>query len=480
MLAWDLGNECNVMARVPNSQAAWAWTAAITATIRAEDSSRPIVSGMHSLLPGRESEWTMQDQGELTDLLTTHPYPYFTPHCDQDPVNTIRTILHSTAESRFYADIGGKPCLAEELGTLGPVLASETIAADFIRSCLFSLWANDCHGLLWWCAFDQNELVQAPYDWNACERELGLVRVDGSLKPVLTELGRFRQFIDNLPVPTLPERLHEAVCILTHDQDQWGAAYSTFILSKQAGFDLEFQFADQPIRPAALYLLPSVCGQSAIPRRRWLDLLERVKEGAVLYVSHHDGLLSPFNQPFGIEFQLRSKRAEEVTFSIPGTGEFHFPSPVRLEIQTTKAVILGSEADGNPVFTCAEYGKGKVFFLSVSLELALANQPGAFHAADSPPFWRIYQKLAESVTSNRIVHKTNPFLGLSEHPVDETQRILVVVNYSPQPQSDSLHMADGWRVKEVWHGAKLAEGLTHIQCQVPPNDALVVVIGNRP
>ncbi len=183
--AWDLGNECNCMAAVPNRQAAWLWASTITNAIRVEDASRPVVSGMHSLLPGRTAHWTMQDQAEITDLLTTHPYPYFTPHCDQDPVNTLRTILHSTAESRFYADIGGKPCLVEEIGTLGPILASEAVAASYVQACLFSLWAHDCHGFLWWCAYDQLHLEQAPYDWAACERELGLIRRDRTIKPVL-------------------------------------------------------------------------------------------------------------------------------------------------------------------------------------------------------------------------------------------------------------------------------------------------------
>jgi endo-1,4-beta-mannosidase len=57
--AWDLGNECNCMAPVPSCQAAWAWTSAITHTIRAEDSTRPVVSGMHSLLPNRDAAWSM-------------------------------------------------------------------------------------------------------------------------------------------------------------------------------------------------------------------------------------------------------------------------------------------------------------------------------------------------------------------------------------------------------------------------------------
>jgi endo-1,4-beta-mannosidase len=298
ILAWDLGNECNVMAQAPSRQAAWAWTAAITGAIRAADPSRPVVSGMHSLLPDRRAPWTMQDQAELTDLLTTHPYPYFTPHCDQDPVNTIRTLLHSTAESRFYADIGGAPCLVEEIGTLGPILASEQVAADFVRAALFSIWAHDCHGLLWWCAFDQLHLEHAPYDWAACERELGLLRRDGSPKPALVEIGKFARFLQGIDLAALPPRRGEAVCILSEGQDAWGVAYSSFVLAKQAGFDLEFQYADQPLRPASLYLMPSVRGMHAISRRRWLELLGRVEAGATLYLSHHDCLLSPFDEPF--------------------------------------------------------------------------------------------------------------------------------------------------------------------------------------
>jgi hypothetical protein len=474
VLAWDLGNECNCMADVPSRAAAFSWTAAVTAAIRAEDAARPVVSGMHSLSPALKSAWTMQDQGELTDLLTTHPYPYFTPHCDQDPVNTIRSILHSTSESRFYADIGGKPCLPEELGTLGPFPASDQVAADYIRSCLFSLWANDCHGLLWWCAYDQSELAHAPYDWNAIERELGLARPDRSEKPVLAELTNFRKFLDGLPIKALPPRLTEAVCILSHDQDQWGAAYSALVLSKQAGFDLQYQFSDQPISPASLYLLPCVSGQAAIPRRRWLELLDLVRDGAVLYVSHTDGVLSPFNQVFGVEIQTRSRRTVETSFTLPESGEFHLSAPVRLTIQLDGAEAVGLETDGNPVFTHTNYGKGQVYFLSIPLEQALATLPGAFHTPDAQPFWEIYRQIFASVKTQRIASKTNPFLGLTEHPLDSTHRVIILVNYSPQEQVDQLTLAPDWQVKTAWHG-----NFAGLKIVIPANDALVLLVENQ-
>jgi hypothetical protein len=478
ILAWDLGNECNVMAEL-SRQSAWAWTAAITGAIRAADPTRPVVSGMHSLLPDRNASWTMQDQAELTDLLTTHPYPYFTPHCDQDPANTIRTLLHATAESRFYADIGAAPCLVEEIGTLGPILASESIAADFVRTELFSLWANDCHGLLWWCASDQLHLEHAPYDWAACERELGLLRRDGTSKPVLNEIGKFAAFLQGLPIRALPPRRTEAVCILTEGQDTWGVAYSAFILARQAGFDLEFQYSDQPLKPARLYLMPSVRGMSAISRRRWLELLERVRQGATLYVSHHDCLLSPFTEPFGLEVQTRERRSGLNHLILDGMDEpLHLQvcGEIRLNLQPTHAQVLGRSVDGNPVFTHAAYGQGQVYFFSLPLECELTSTPAAFHASQAQPFWKIYRHMAAPLIQVRRLQKDHPFLGITEHELEDGQALAVLINYSPQQLAARCELLRGWRVTAAWYGQLPEAEDAALLVEIPPNDALVLVL----
>ncbi len=475
--AWDLGNECNCMADVPSREAAWAWASAITNAIRVEDATRPVVSGMHSLNPARAADWTMQDQGELTDLLTTHPYPYFTPHCDQDPVNSLSTILHSTAESRFYADIGGKPCIAEEIGTLGPMIASEAVAADFARSALFSLWAHDCHGLMWWCAYDQIHLEHAPYDWASFERELGLVRTDRSEKPVLGEIGEFGNWLKSLPFDRLPERVADAVCILTEEQDAWGAAYASFVLAKQAGFDLQFQHADQPIRPARLYLLPGVAKGGAMSRRTWFELLRRVEEeGAVLYLSHDDCLLSPFNQPFGLEVQTREKRTAPADFIIStpaGALHFNCAAPYKLNMKATRAEVLGSEPDGNPVFTCAEHGKGKIYFLSVPVERYLSETPGAFSDAQAQPFWWFYQVIAAGLDAGRVVSRDNALVGVTEHPLQPDQRVVVMINYSPEAQETVFELDPGWRIAEAYYGEAPAGSTGKVRLDIPKNDALV-------
>ena len=108
IIAWDLGNECNCLGKANSADQAYVWAATISMAIRCEDASRPIISGMHSLSP--DGEWRMQDQAEFLDVLCTHPYPIFTPHCDTDPLNQMKSALHATAESLYYADLSGKPC----------------------------------------------------------------------------------------------------------------------------------------------------------------------------------------------------------------------------------------------------------------------------------------------------------------------------------------------------------------------------------
>ena len=472
ILAWDLGNECNVMENVESSQVAYVWTASLTNAIRAEDMTRPVVSGMHSLSSGNDAKWTIQDQGELNDLLTTHPYPFWTPHTNQDPANTIRTIMHSAAETRFYADVAGKPCLVEETGIMGPMEANEFSKTGFLRSILFNNWAHDCHGLLWWCAYDQNQLPFTPYEWYSVERDLGLFRNDRSAKPVVNELTSFKKFLDGLPFEKLPQRKKEAVCILTDGQDQWGVAYSSFILAKQAGFDIEFQHGNQPIKDAQLYILPSIKGLTLINRKDWLGILDKVKAGASLYVSYDQGFLSHFLEPAGFEVVTSQNRNEQVNF-VSSDGSIHpfsMSAGRKLNLKATTAKVLGKEADGNPIFTVNNYGKGKIYFLGLPMEMNLTRKPGAF-TENPAECWKIYQTIsADIVAKNRTVTKTDPFVGITEHDLSATEKVIVLVNYSPEEKEVALTINSGWKVDKTLYGNQPSKSSVKLKA----NDACVL------
>ena len=470
IIAWEPGNECNCMGRA-NRAEAWVWSAAVTDAIRAADAGRPVLSGMHSLGMKRDSAWSIQDQAELTDLLTVHPYPLFTPHCGREAINTIRSLLHATVEARLYADVGGKPCLVEEVGTLGPTISSDRVAGDYARAALFSAWAHDSRGFVWWSAFDQNHLEQAPYDWSALERELGLLRADGGVKPVGMEMKKFGQFLTSLPFATLPARLTDAVCILTEGQDQWAAAFGSFILAKQAGVEMEFQDATQPIKPAAAYFLPCLTDANSIPRRRMGQLLERVKAGAVLYLSVDNGLMSAFEEITGLEIQTRRQRAGAAQATMAGNLLLPILGATQYVTRPTRATVLGREADGNPVFTAAAYGKGMVYFLSFPMEQELVKAAGTFSGPDAKPYWSIYNTVGAAFASGRAVTKTDPQVGVTEHPLEEHRRVVVMINYSPAAVEFSFALAADWHVETVLRG-KLAHGRVKLHA----NDASVVTI----
>lgn len=479
ILAWDLGNECNCLGPAASRESAWVWTAAVSQAIRAADPSRPVVSGMHGMSPANDAVWTIQDQAELNDLLTVHPYPIFTPHCDRDPITTFRAAAHAAAETRYYADIGGKPCFTEEIGSLGPMCADDETAAAYLRLVLFSTWAQDGRGLLWWCAFDQAHLSHPPYDWFTVERELGLLRADGSPKPIMEELGRFRRFLDRLPVSALPPRQTHAVCVLTPGQDSWAAAYSAFLLGQQAGLELEFQYSDQPLKPAPLYLLPSLSGSQVFPRRLGLALEEKVRKGAHLYASLDNAFLAPFTEWFGLRVQTREQRSEPAALdlsAIDPTLRVSFPSSYRWNFQPAGARVLGRERDGNPAFARHRVGRGSVTLLTVPLETELAKRPGAFHEAHQPPFWKLYRSFAMPVLAGRAWTQPHPQVGITEHALSAQERVIVAINYSNAPVQLAPAWAAGWQPKQRWYGPPATDG----GLQIGAHDAAVWLTARSP
>ncbi|MGE4564149.1 MAG: beta-mannanase [Victivallaceae bacterium] len=430
IVGWDLGNECNCMGNAPTNAAAWLWSNAIASAIRMEDRTRPVVSGMHSLQCDERAIWRIVDQGELMDVLTTHPYPWFTPHCEIDRVNMLRNAFHATAESRLYADVGGVPCFVEEAGNLGPMLSGEETAASYLRNMLWNSWAHDCRGLMWWCAHDQTELRHAPYDWVAMERELGMLDVKRKPKQPVGEFAKFRKMLDSLPFAELPEFRRDAVVILTAEQDQWGAAYSSFILAKQAGFDVEFQTANQPLKEAKLYILPSVGGMSAMPGVRYDDLLAKVRGGATLLVTLDGGVLQPFNSVFGVDVDFRYK-SEPYKMTLVSGEELALGNNFRYAMKVRDAAVLGTDDAGSPVFTMAKYGKGKALVLMSAVEVMLANRPGVF-ADGGASYHRIYRMAAEAAGIRRLVRSLDSQLTVTEHRVSEGEWVVVVVNNTPE------------------------------------------------
>ena len=443
--AWDLGNECNCMGKAQRRVEAENWTAVISNAIRAADPGRPIVSGMHSLSP--DSTWAIQDQAMHTDIMTTHPYPFWVPHCSDSRMQSMKTMLHAVAESRMYASIGHKPCLVEEIGTMGPMICDDQAAANFMRVNLWANWADGQVGVMWWCAHDQNFLETAPYAWNMCERELGLFDQFMNPKPVLKEIKRFAAFLQANPAP-LPKPRCDAVCILTREIDHWGVAYISYVLAKQAGLQISFCYAEDEIPDANFYLLPSIRGHLVMRKSAYDTLKARVQEGASVFITSDGGFLTEFSEFTGLVV-ADSEQCEDTQSFVWNQKELLFTRDHVQYLYPESADILGKTDNGEIYFTRNPYGKGFVYYLSFPLEAMLLKSPKLLEE----PYYLLYQAAIPQVADSRIALSRHSRLCITEH-VDAKRSLIVAINYSDEALTDAVELHPDYEIVKVLYGTE--------------------------
>lgn len=426
VVAWDLGNECNCFDTCTDSDTAYTWVSLISDAIKCIDNTRPVVSGMHSLKT--DGIWTPMDLGETTDILCTHPYPAFTPLCDTDPVNRMKSANHAVAESLFYRGTGEKPCFCEEINVLGPMFANQELACANTNMALFGLWVHNCLGFMWWCACNQSALTDTPYDWTGLERELGLIYSDGTHAPMLDRMTAFSKFTERFG--NLPERIVDATCILLYNQNTWEQSYGTFLLAKQAGIDVEFMWAEKELPKTNAYIVPGLQLYVEPTKRLWNDILNRVyNNGANLYISMDGGMMSEFCEITG--FELISKSRSLYPHTMDFNGEKIKVNPVYDIILSAKtAKVLAYNEDGIPMFGVNDYGKGKVYFISAQLETYAANTPAFIDGENSRNYYRLY-KAMNLKNPLKVVSCENPTIGVTEHIIDENSRYVALINYEP-------------------------------------------------
>lgn len=429
--AWDLGNECNCMDEAHNREEAYSWTSVIVNAIKAVDSARPVISGMHSL--ETEGVWNIQDQGEITDILTTHPYPLWVEHCQIAPLDDFRTLLHATAQTQYYATVGKKPCLVEEIGSMGPMVCNEEIEAGFLKVNLWSNWANGAVGLLWWCANEQSLLTAPPYDWNMCERELGMLDVQMQPKPSLLQMKEFSKQLEEMSIK-LPYRQTDAVCILSQGQSHWGIAYMSYILAKQAGLTMDFRYCGQELPDSRLYFLPSVC-MSNMSKKSYDHLKNKVfKEGATLYISVKDGFFTEFEELTGFRV-VRSRRAWKSGTVNWEKADLPYDKPYQIELSAKSAEVLLTDEEGKPLFGMAQYGAGKVYFLNFPMEDMLITKENGFMLA----YHKFYDMAAREILSDKGIRRDNSYIGITLHKGEEAD-YAVLVNYTAREQDPAVRI----------------------------------------
>jgi hypothetical protein len=348
--------------------------------------------------------------------------------------------------------------MIQEIGSFTRMVGNNDVAADWLRVNLFSSWSNGSMGYLWWCAHEQSQLAFPPYTWVMIERELGLLRTDLTPKPAALEMKRIAEIIKALPA--LPAKKIDAVCIANGGKSFWGPAATSYILAKEAGFDLSFRHYKQHTIPKAdLYFFPCAKGWQCMPKENYDTLLGYVRDGASLCISIEDAQLTESDSVFGLVSDGMQKRTNKKTVDFDGTP-LTVAHKTEFLMRPTTAEVLAQDEKGNVIFSRNAYGKGYIYYLGFPMEKMLWEAEGMLVDPSANPYYKIYQTVAEKVLARKPVRSQTPDIGMTIHPTDENNCYAVAVNYSANTRPCNFVLADGWQIKEVLYGSaeSLAKG----------------------
>lgn len=439
--AWDLGNECNCMSVSESRESVYVWISLITDAVKSQDSRRPVLSGTTAL--NECDSWKASDMAECVDIMTTHPYPLWTPYGSKDKMSSIRTLLLSACSNKYEEGLGQKPCLVEETGTMGPMICDEyETASGFARVNLMSCFVNGSLGLFWWCACDQTNLKTAPYTWSKCELELGMMNTDGNPKPVLHEFGEFQKWMSKYKI-NLPKATDNGIILVSDGNEQWGISYMAYILSRQAGVNVSFSYINSEIPDSDVYILPSVSGDRIISGENYNQLFNKVYDGATVYISNDNGFLSEFEKYTGLRVEDTDEHFISSSFELDEKN-IEFCQNNRRYLRCVGAEVLAS-CNGNPVFTKFSYGNGTVYYLDCPIEKNLLDKGNAFDG----DYFEIYRYVFADC--KRIVDTRNKNVAVTEH-ISDSAVYVTAINYSDKCQKAPFMISEDYEIEEIYMG----------------------------
>lgn len=446
ILMWDLGNECNCMGKVTTRSEAYTWAAFVRNAIWRADNSRMIASGMHGLSAEETGPWTIEDQGSLCDMLTTHPYPMFIGG-DVEPYNKMRATVLPTAQSVYYSGVGGKPCMMQEIGTFTRTNGNLEMSAQFLRVNVLSAWANGLTGFLWWCGAEHTKLNQAPYRWTMMERQLGLLDVDRQPKPVGLEMAKMQKVMETLPV--LPPKQEDVICVLPCGPKE-NKATSAFILAQQAGFQIGIRRCNTAIPEGEAYIVPCIEGGDVIDKRTLDFLLDRIENhGAKCLFTYDGGEFINFEEIFGLSscgiYKSGTKHTAAFSF-----GELTYHTENDIHLKSVGAEVLAKNEEDSVVFSRNRFGKGSIYFLAFPLEKLANATVNGYDPSISQPYFQIYRLFAGEEISSYIVRTENPYIGITQHQNGDESCYITVINYADQAQIPVLDIQEGWEIQVLY------------------------------
>ena len=238
-------------------------------------------------------------------------------------------------------------------------------------------------------------------------------------------MKRFSEELATLPFDELPPRKVDAIVIITNLKDSWKTGYGTFILAKEAGFEVEFSnlYTVDEVPESNFYIMPSVNRFHPFSLPKYKKLLEKVANGATLAISLDDAILVPFEEYFGCKVDYTAEVPEQLAFTMDGET-FGIQTCITRRMLNTSGEVLATQADGSPFLIRNKYGKGQVIFVNAPLENE-ALTPGN-------GFYKLYRKLA--ILAGVPLEEKSPSVGITRHRLADGRQLKFYINYADTEQ----------------------------------------------
>ena len=214
LFAWDLGNEFSNLREPRTPQDAEHWSAALTHDL-VNSSNVGTTGGLHGEDLERDRHIRPSSIAESWRFATMHGYPVYSPFArdrlDCEVVPFLYELTASCARKPVLFSEFGNPTCPKDAASGTFACLSENEMALYAWRVLDRLQQRGALGAFWWCWADYApELATTPpFDRAPHELTFGIVRDDGSEKPVAESLAAFvreHRDVHAAPPPIVSER----------------------------------------------------------------------------------------------------------------------------------------------------------------------------------------------------------------------------------------------------------------------------------
>ncbi|HEX8807198.1 MAG TPA: hypothetical protein VF741_09615, partial [Candidatus Aquilonibacter sp.] len=199
LYAWDLGNEFSNLREPQTPEDAAAWSARLTRALH-ETSNGAVTGGTHGEDVERDRHLRPSTLAALWTLATMHGYSVYATfsrgRLDTDVVPFYAQLMQSfTGKPLLFSEFGNPACRpGADVSGKFPCLDDDEMAT-YAQKVLERLHAIGTTGAMWWCWSDYVRALDdlPPFDQAKHELHFGMIRADGSERPVAHTLSRFAQ-----------------------------------------------------------------------------------------------------------------------------------------------------------------------------------------------------------------------------------------------------------------------------------------------